>query len=202
MQYKIKTDPKRMIGKRPNLAAQNSVADEIVTRFASQQDQPIVPLSPIEPGKPSPWGKIFSIIGAALVFAPFVIPAVLMIISSTNGYNAPFLMYPFLVLGYRLYALVGGIVLYLAARKVKAFRKTVGWFALINFVVAVPLYIIAVWYNLSSDPAALATDTMRILTSASMIASVLCMIALFVFSVLLIIRAFKKKPKEAVVESN
>ncbi len=202
MQYKIKTDPKRMIGKRPNLSAQNSVADEIVTAFTSQQEQPIVPLSPIEHGKPSPWGKVFSIVGAALSFAPFVIPAVLMMISSINGYDAPFLMYPFLVLGYRLYALIGSIVLYLAARKVKAFRKTVGWIALVNFVVAVPLYIIAVWYNLSSDPAALTTDTMRILTAASMVLSVLCMIALLVFSVLLIIRAFQKQSKEAIVASN
>ena len=67
MQYKIHTDPKRITGKRPNLSAQNTVADDIVTAFTSQQEQPIVPLSSTATGKPSPWGKIFGTLAAALV---------------------------------------------------------------------------------------------------------------------------------------
>ena len=69
MRYKINADPKRIIGKRPNLSEQNSVADEIVTALSSQQEQPIVPLSSTTTGKPSPWGKIYVILAAALLFA-------------------------------------------------------------------------------------------------------------------------------------
>ena len=34
MKYRIVTDPKKMIGKRPNLAEQNSVTDNIVAALS------------------------------------------------------------------------------------------------------------------------------------------------------------------------
>ncbi len=197
MNYKINADPKRITGKRPNLSAQNSVADEIVTAFASQQEQPIVPLSSTATGKPSPWGKIYAVIGAVLLFAPFLIATVLMIISGAQGYALPVLMLPILALGFRSYSFVGGLVLYLAARKANFFRKTVGWVALANLLVTVPFFILA--FQSASNPtaAALATSGMRIANTVSIIASLLCMIALCVFAVILLVHVFRKKKQAA-----
>ena len=46
MQYKINTDPKKMIGKRPNLAEEESVTDNIVSALSvPPEDMPLPPLS-------------------------------------------------------------------------------------------------------------------------------------------------------------
>lgn len=192
MQYKIVTDPKRMIGKRPNLAAQNSVADDIVTAFTSQQEQPTVPLSSTATGKPSPWGKIYGTLAAVLLFVPFLVPLVLMILSGARGYAMPVLMYPLLVLAFRNYSLFGGLALYLAARKATAFRKPIGWIALANLLVTIPLFVYA-FQRSAGQGAALVSEWLQIASIVSMIASLLCMISLCVFSVLLLLRVFKKK---------
>ena len=191
MRYKINADPKRIIGKRPNLSEQNSVADEIVTALSSQQEHPIVPLSSTTTGKPSPWGKIYVILAAALLFAPFLIAAVLMVLSRAQGYALPALMLPILALGFRTYSFVGGLVLYLAARKANALRKTVGWVALANLLVTVPFFILAFQSASNPNAAALATNGMRIANTVSIIASLLCMIALCVFAVILLVRVFR-----------
>lgn len=193
MRYKINADPKRITGKRPNLAAEQYVADEIVTAFTSQQEQPIVPLSSTATGKPSPWGKIYAILAAALLFAPFLIATVLMILSGAQGYALPALMLPILALGFRTYSFVGGLVLYLAARKANFLRRTIGWVALANLLVTVPFFILAFQSSSNPNAAALATNGMRIANTVSIIASLLCMIALCVFAVLLLIRVFRKK---------
>ena len=48
MQYKINTDPKKMIGKRPNLAEEESVTDNIVSALS-------VPPNPSSVGKTQRW---------------------------------------------------------------------------------------------------------------------------------------------------
>ncbi|HML67253.1 MAG TPA: hypothetical protein PKA81_02565 [Clostridia bacterium] len=196
MRYTINADPKRITGKRPNLSEQNSVADEIVTAFSSQQEQPIMPLSSTATGKPSPWGKIYAIIAAALLFAPFLIATVWMILSGAQGYALPALMLPILALGFRTYSFVGGLVLYLAARKANFLRRTVGWIALANLLVTVPFFILAFQSASNPDAAALATNGMQIANTVSIVASLLCMIALCVFAVLMLMRVFRKKKQE------
>jgi hypothetical protein len=200
MQYKINTDPKRILGKRPNLSAQNSVADEIVSNFTSQKEQPTVPLSPINSGKSSPWGKVFTIVGAALSFAPFVIALVLMILAYAQGYELYLVYFPIYVLTFRNYSIVGGFILYLAARRTNAFRKPIGWIALANLAVIIPYIIVAVQYFGSPEANPVAGTGLGITALSSMVASLLCMLALCVFSVMLLVRAFKKPKKESIVE--
>jgi len=202
MQYKINTDPKRILGKRPNLSDQNSVADEIVTAFTSQQAQPTVPLSSTASAKPSVWGKILSIVALLLLFAPFLIPFGLMILSHIQGYDLPILMYPILVLAFRTYSLIGGLVLYLAARKVNHLRKSIGWVALANPLVTIPFFFYAMEYSKDPTAAALFTAGVKTLNTISSIASAICMVVLCVFAVVLLVRAFKKAAKPAPVEQN
>ena len=197
MQYKINADPKRIIGKRPNLAAEESVVDGIVTAFTSQQEQPIVPLSSTATGKPSSWGKVYAIIATVLLFAPFLIASVLMIISGAQGYALPAMMLPILAIGFRAYSFIGGLILYLAARKANVLRKTIGWIALANPVVTIPYFIMVLQYGTNRETMAGAPAGMFIANYVSMIASLLCMIALCVFAVILLVRVFRKKKPEA-----
>lgn len=196
MQYKIHTDPKRITGKRPNLSAQNTVADDIVTAFTSQQEQPIVPLSSTATGKPSPWGKIFGTLAAALVFAPFVIAVVLMIMASAQGYALYLIYYPIYVLAFRNYSIFGGLALYLAARKANKLRKPIGWIALANPLLTIPQFVYAYQRSAGKDIAQV-SEWLAVANLVSMIASLLCMIALCVFAVLMLARVFAKRSEEA-----
>ena len=196
MQYKIHTDPRRIIGKRPNLSAQNTVADGIVTAFTSQQEQPIVPLSSTATGKPSPWGKIFATLAAALLFAPFLIAVVLMILAYAQEYTLYLIYFPIYVLAFRNYSLFGGLALYLAARKANAFRKPIGWIALANPLLTIPQFVYAIQKGTGQETA-LVSEWLVVLNLVSMIASLLCMIALCVFAVLMLVRLFKKKRPKA-----
>ncbi len=196
MNYKINANPGRITGKRPNLAAENSVVDEIVTAFSSQQE-PVVPLSSTATGKPSPWGKVYAILATALLFAPFLVSTVLMIQSAANGYALSVLMLPLLAIAFRGYSFFGGLFLYLAARKANALRKTIGWLALANPLVTIPYFIMAVQYGTSREALAAAPAGVYIVNYVSMIASLLCMIALCVLAVILLVRVFRKKKQEA-----
>ena len=196
MNYKINADPRRISGKRPNLAAENSAVDEIVTAFSSQHE-PVVPLSSATTGKPSPWGKIYAILGAALLFMPFVVALVLMILNAAKAHALPALTYPILALAFRNYSFIGGLFLYLAARKANALRKTIGWLALANPLVTIPYFIMAVQYGTSREALAAAPAGVYIVNYVSLIASLLCMIALCVFAVILLVCVFRKKKQEA-----
>jgi hypothetical protein len=192
MLHKIVTDPKRMIGKRPNLSAQNSVADEVVSAFSNpQQEPPLPPLSPLPPRKKNPKGS--SIVAAILLFLPFVYPIAFYVNGAVTGQPLPAMMYPLLVLAARLLSIVGGLVLNLAARKTNAFRKPIGWTALANPLVTIPFFVYAYKYSGNRYPDLSTIFGAQILITVSTIASLLCMIALCVFSVLIVIRVFKKR---------
>ena len=199
MQYKIKTDPKRILGKRPNLSAQNSVADEIVTNFTSQKEQPTVPLSSIASRKSTPWGKVFAIVGAVLSFTPFVISTAAVIYSRLDWFFSV-TVFLFGALVYRMFSFIGGAILYLAARQINAFRKPVGWIALTHPTLALLVTLVSASIQSHTDPYVRTSDGMNIVSYVSLFIFLLCMIALCVFAVKLLIRAFKKPKKESIVE--
>jgi len=190
---------KNIRGKRKNLSAQNSVADEIVTPFTSQQEQPIVPLTPINSGKPSPWGKVFAIVGAMLSFTPFVISAAAVIFSRLDW----FFTVSFFLLGaiaFRMFSFIGGVILYLAARQINAFRKPVGWIALTHPTLALLVTLVSASIQSHTDLYVRTSDGMNIVFYVSLFIFLLCMIALCVFAVKLLIRAFKRPKKESIIE--
>lgn len=190
---------KNIRGKRKNLSAQNSVADEIVTPFTSQQEQPIVPFTPINSGKPSPWGKVFAIVGTMLSFTPFVISAAAVIFSRLDW----FFTVSFFLLGaiaFRMFSFIGGVILYLAARQINAFRKPVGWIALTHPTLALLVTLVSASIQSHTDLYVRTSDGMNIVFYVSLFIFLLCMIALCVFAVKLLIRAFKKPKKESIIE--
>ena len=154
-----------------------------------------MPLSSTATGKPSPWGKIFSMLAAALVFAPFVIAIVLMGLAYAQGYALSLFYYPIYVLAFRNYSLFGGLALYLAARKANKLRKPIGWIALANPLLTIPQFVYAYQRSAGKDIAQV-SEWLAVANLVSMIASLLCMIALCVFAVLILVRVFAKRSKE------
>jgi len=197
MHRQIDFDPRHIIGKRPNLSAQNSVADEIVLAFSDpQQEPPLPPLSAVS-GKPSVWGKFFGVLSAILLFAPFLISIVLMIVSATQGYAMPALMFLLMVLAFRNYAVGGGLFLYLSARSANALRKPIGWIALANALLTIPFYIFVLQRSYDRASAVPVSQLSRVLFTATAAVSVLCMLALCVLCVILLFRIFRKKAEQA-----
>lgn len=202
MQYRIVTDPKKIIGKRPNLAEQNSITDEIVNAFSiPPEDMPLPPLSPLPAHTPAastapralrkrnPQG--LAIVAALLNALPFLYPLYFFIRGGMSGSPLPFVLYPILVLAVRFIPFVGGLLLYLAARAVNAYRKWIGWTALSNIAFSIgSVFFLTQWLP-NCDPSMLTrTDALGFLAFSA--ASLLCMIALCVFSVLMLVRVFKK----------
>ena len=197
MQYKIHTDPKKLIGRRPNLAEEKSVTDEIVSAFSvPPEDMPLPPLSPLPPTAPraprkrNPQG--LTIAAAVLNVLPFLYPLFFFVHGWTSGHPLPVYLYPILVLAVRFIPFIGGLLLYLAARAANAFRKWVGWIALCNVVFSLgSVFFLTQWLP-NYDPSMLSrTDALGFLAFSS--ASLLCMIALCVFSVLMLAHLLPKR---------
>jgi len=201
MQYKIKTDPKRILGKRPNLSAQNSVADEIISAISvPPEDMPLPPLSPLpptpsrQPQKQNPQGS--SVAAAILLFLPFLYPVVFYVHGVATGHPLPVFMFPLLVLFARLLSNVGGFILYLAARSADYLKKSIGLTALFAFILPFAGSLLFGTTLNRVDPTTI-SQTRDWIALACVALGLLCMLALCVFSVLMLVRVFrKKKPME------
>lgn len=193
MNYKLNVNPKKVFGKRVDLAQQESVTDQIVTTFTTQIDaEPPIPLSSTNRKKGAPG---IAIAAAIFIFFPFVYPIAFFINGFLRNQPVPFLIYPFLVIAVRYTAFIGGLLLYLAARRTNAYRKPIGWSALGTVVFTIgSLFFLTNLYPYF-DPSSISRGTgvaFLLLT----IASLLCMLLLCIFCVLLLIRIFRKKPEK------
>lgn len=200
MQYKANIDPKKIIGRRPNLAEKNTVADEIVSALSvPPEDMPLPPLSPLPPTKPSPARKrnpkIGAVAGAILVFLPFLYPFVFFIHGSLTGYPMPVWVYPFFVLIARYLSNIGGLFLYLSARTVDFLRKPIGWVALASFILPMIGSVLLGGLFSRVEPGSI-SQARGWIGLCFVVAALLCMIALCVFCVLLLIRVFPKQKPE------
>lgn len=194
MQYRISASAKRIKGKRLNLSAQSTVADEIVS-VLSPEEPPLPPLSPLPattpraPRKQNPQGAVIA--GAVLLFLPFLYPLAFFVHGAVTGHPMPFLMYPFLVLIARLISNVGGLVLYLASRAAGFLRKSIGWVSLSAF--ALP-WIGSILLNRSINriDSSSIVQTRDWIGIATLLSAILCMLALCVLSLVLLKRVYRK----------
>ena len=202
MQYKANLDPRKIIGRRPNLAEQNTVADEIVSVLSvPPEDMPLPPLSPLPPTTPSPARKrnprIGAVAGTILVFLPLLYPLVFFIHGSLIGYPMPAWMYPYLVLIARYLSNIGGLFLYLSARSASFLRKPIGWVSFASFALPLIGSILLGGLIYSTEQGTI-SQTRGWIGICCLAVALLCMLALCVFSVLLLIRVFpKKEPQPA-----
>ncbi len=188
MHITIKTDHKRIHGKRPNLSAQSGVADEIITALSNPAG-PNIPLSPL-PRKKNPRGG--AVAAAILLFLPFVYPIVFFAHGVLSAHPLPVMMYPYLVLLARFVSNIGGLVLYLTARKASVLQKPIGWVALAAFLLPLVSTFLVGTQQIQVDPSSISPLRGGIAFYAVVIA-LLCMLALCVFCVLLLVRVFQKK---------
>ena len=210
MKYRIVTDPKKMFGKRPNLAEQNSVADNIVSAFSvPPEDMPLPPLSPLPRHTPASQTeprplrkkhpKVLSIVGTVFLFLPILFAGVYFIHGALTGQPLPVLMFPMLMLIARFSSYIGGLILCFAARAAQYLKKSVGFTTLAavllpfvsSFIFAKPLA--------SVDPTSAGVGPVAGWIALICLAiTLLCMLALCVFGVLLLVRAFRQKKLETI----
>jgi len=212
MQYKIVTDPKKMIGKRPNLAEENSVVDNLVAALSvPPEDMPLPPLSPLPKHTPTSQTaprparkrhpKALSIIGTVFVYLPILFAAAYFVYAALIGRPQTILMFLMLLLIARFASYIGGFILYFAARATQYLKKSVGFTTL-----AAVLLPIVSSFILAKPLSAVDSASASVSPVASWIAliciaiSLLCMLALCVFAVLLLVRAFRKPAKPAATD--
>jgi len=209
MQYKINTDPKKMIGKRPNLAEEESVTDNIVSALSvPPEDMPLPPLSPLPkhtpasatpprtPRKRNP--KAPAIIGTVFIYLPVLIAAVYFVHGALTGQPLPVLMFPMIMLIARFASYIGGLILYFAASAAQYLKKSVGFTTLAAVVLPIVSSFIFAKPLASVDPTSAGISPVAGWIALICIAiTLLCMLALCVFAVLLLVRAFRKSTKTA-----
>lgn len=202
MQYKINADPKRIIGKRPNLSAQNSAVDEVVAAlYVPPERMPLPPLSPLPPTKPSPKPRknpqAGAIVGTILVYLPFLYTVVFFIHGATTGHPLPAIMFPLLVLITRVFSHIGGLILYLSARAAEHLRKSIGFSALFGVLLPIAGTILLAKPISTLDPSSI-SQTQGWIALGCLAVALLCMTALCVLSVFLLFRVFRKRKPEPI----
>jgi len=192
---------KNIHGKRPYRSAQNSTAGGIISTFSVQpEDMPLPPLSPLPSTKPhaprrrKPFGR--AIAATIFLFAPFLCFAVFYFVGVILGSVLPFEILISLLILTGILSGFGGLLLYLAARRINYLRMSVGWVALALLVLQIDFCIVffdgSVAYLIES-----ANSPSYILSIIVSALIVTCMILLCVFSVLMLMRLTrKKKPME------
>jgi len=189
---------RKIQGKRPAPSAQTSAADGIINARVVQSEE--VPLSPLPataahpPVKHKPYGR--AITATILLFTPFLCSITLYFLGLIFGSVLPFDMLISLLILNGILSVIGGLFLYLAARKTNYLRRAVGWVSLALLVLQIDFGIVFLGGGVAylSGPANLPPYILSVILSALLMA---CMVALCVFSVLVLLRLTrKKKPKE------
>ncbi|GEM_PF-3556811 len=188
---------KNIRGKRNNLSAQYSVADEIVSVLSvPPEDKPLPPLSPLPPVAPRPARRRkpigLSIAAAILLFTPFLCFAVFYFLGLILGSVLPIEILMAILIFTGNLSIFGGLLLYLAARRIQYLRMSVGWFSLLLLVFQIDFCIVFLNNDVAfiMNPAGVPTFTFAAIISTLIL---ICMIALCVFSIMMLMRLIRKK---------
>ena len=188
---------KNIRGKRKNLSAQNSVADEIVSVLSvPPEDKPLPPLSPLPPVAPRPARRRkpigLSIAAAILLFTPFLCFAVFYFLGLILGSVLPIEILMAILIFTGNLSIFGRLLLYLAARRIQYLRMSVGWFSLLLLVFQIDFCIVFLNNDVAfiMNPAGVPTFTFAVIICTLIL---ICMIALCVFSIMMLVRLIRKK---------
>ena len=181
-------------GQRPNLSAQRKIANEVVSALSVQLEEtaqsPLSTLPATHKRRRKPFG--LAIAAAILLFAPLLYPSIFSIFGVLLGKTLPL----GILLGFFLIASIlsniGSLLLYIAARRLHHLRASVGGFALALLVLQIDFILIFLHpsVTLSLNAVEHPSDIFALINLSLIL---LCMIALCVFSVLMLARLFKKK---------
>lgn len=184
MKTNITVKPCSYQGRRVNLTPESDIPEE-------------VKLAVVEAKKADRTrrnGRALAVWAAVLVGLPFVLPLVFFINGALTNHSLPIGVYPYLVLTFGFFAKVGGLILYNASRNANYLRKPIGWTALATALLP---FIAGIFFGdyLSRFVGANLNRPVSIVVFASLLLTLLCMIALCVFAVLMLKRVFPKQPK-------
>ncbi len=184
MNAKLKITTSPYIGRRINATPESDIPEEVLLELAAAK----------KADRTRKRSRALAVWSAILLWLPFVLPLVYFIYFWFYAASAPLIMYPLLVLTFRVLANVGSLLLYLTARAANAQRKVVGWLALALFII--PIITLALM-----GPALFTYDFEHVSKLAGILAlitlalTLLNMVALNVFSILLLKRVFPRRPK-------
>ena len=114
-------------GRRVNATPESDIPEEVKLELAAAQ----------KAERNHNRSRTLAIWSAVFLWMPFAAPLVYFFHGWMSGSSMPLVMYPTLVLTFRLFSNVGSLLLYLTARAVNTLRKIVGWFAFALFILPV-----------------------------------------------------------------
>ena len=186
MQNRIMISRKRVIGRRVNATPESDIPESVKAAQAAET----------KAERARRRSRTLSVIGTVFLWLPFLFPVPFFIHNEVGGAPVPLALYPFLVMSVRFSANIGSLLLYLASRAANALRKPVGWLALAIIVLPTAGLILLGKNLYFLDPASI-TKPVGFLVMLSMALTLLCMLAVNVFSILLLIHIFRRNRKHS-----
>lgn len=180
--FTITTCPQK--GRRMNLAPESDIPEAVKAETAAAK----------KTERLRKRGRVLSVWGVVFVGVPFLLPLVFFVHGAFSGHPLPVLLYPYLVLEFYLLSGIGGLLLYIASRSANVLRKPIGWTTL--SIALLPMAASILFGNPLNrfDSRNLNRPVDAVILTALLV-TLLCMVALCVFSILLIRRVFPRKPK-------
>lgn len=180
--FTIQTCPQT--GRRVNLTPESDIPEEVKAQIAAKK----------KAERNRERSRSLSVWSAVLVWLPFALPLMFFVHGAFTGHPLPILLYPYLVLVFCLSADIGGLLLYIASRKANYFRKPVGFLTLAIFLLPVVSNIIFGDYLLKFDYTRI-SKLSGVIVFAALLLTFFCMVALCVFSVLMLRKVFPRTSK-------
>ena len=184
MSTRVTVKPCPYMGKRVNLTPESDIPEEVKIAAAEAK----------KAERSRRKSRTLAVWGTVLVGLPFVLPLVFFINGALRNYPVPFIMYPYLVMVFCVFAYIGGLVLYIGSRNANYLRKPIGWTALAT-TLPTPIATILFGNTLMRFDTTNMNAPINIIVFLLLIITLLCMLALCVFAVLLLRRVFPKQPK-------
>ncbi len=187
MQNRVAFNREHIKGRRVNAIPESGIPEEVKAAKAAEG----------KAERARKRSRSLSVIGSAFLWLPFLFPVPFFIHGETSGSPVPFALYPMLVISVRFGANIGSFLLYLASRAANAFRKPVGWLAVAIFVLPI-VGVLLMGRNLYFFDPSNISKPVHFLILLSMLLTLLGMLAINVFSVLLLCKVFHRPGKQPV----
>jgi len=171
-------------GKRENQPPESDIPEEVIIPAAETR----------KAKRTRRKSRTLAVWGTVLVGLPFVLPLVFFINGALTNHPLPIGVYPYLVMLFCVFAVIGGLVLYIGSRNANYLRKPIGWTALATALLPLFAAILYPDFLLRFDVKNL-NRPVNVVVFIALLLALLCMLALCVFSVLLLRRVFPKQPK-------
>lgn len=185
MQNRITFNREQIRGRRVNATPESDIPEEVKAAKAAAD----------KAERTRKRSRTLSVIASVFLWIPFIFPVPFYIHGGISGFPVPFALYPLLVMSIHSSANIGSLILYLASRAANALRKPIGWLALAIFLLPTVVTFVLGGNLTDIHPEDISKPAAFLLLIAIAL-SLLCMLAINVFSVLLLRKVFHKPERQ------